>query len=279
MKTKVVFFGSSKYSVIVARKLHEEFRLSLIVTTQKSSPPEKFAIANRINFKVFDKLDDNAISQIKSYEPDFIVVADYGKILPVSLLKIPRYDSLNVHHSLLPKYRGPSPAPSAILNGEKITGVTIISMEELVDAGPVFVQKKYEIKNNDTTDSLLTELNSLGGDLVAQTIKQYIKGDLKPQQQDHSKATLTKLLQKNDGLINFDSPPSPVRIDRMIRAFCPWPGAFFKYKFDNKEKIIKLLPKNKIQVEGKNPMSYKDFMNGYKEGGNIIKKLQIQNSK
>ena len=196
MKVKIVFFGSSKYSVIVAKKLHEEFGLALIVTTQKFSPPEKFAIENKINFKVFDKLDDNAISQIKSYDPDFIVVDDYGKILPVSLLKIPRYDCLNVHHSLLPKYRGPSPAPSAILNGEKITGVTIISMEEQVDAGPVYVQKKYEIKDNDTTDSLLTELNSLGGDLIAQTIKQYIKEYLKPKRQHHSKATFTKLLHK-----------------------------------------------------------------------------------
>ena len=279
MKQKVVFFGSSKYSVIVAKKLHEEFRLFLIVATQKSSPPEKFAVANRINFKIFDKLDDSAIFQIKSYEPDFIVVTDYGKILPVGLLKIPRYDCLNVHYFLLPKYRGPSPAPTAILNGEKITGVTIISMEEGVDTGPIFVQKKYEIKDNDTTDSLLTELNALGTNLVVQTIKNMIKRYLKPREQNHSKATFTKLLRKTDGQINVDNPPPFDKLNKMIRAFYPWPGVWTKFRGSTRgveaQKIIKLLPGQRIQVEGKKPMSYKDFVNGYPQGKEILGKLGL----
>lgn len=274
MKLRIVFFGSSKYSVVVSKKLHEEFGLVLIVTTQKDSPPQKFAIENNIESKVFEKLDKNAINQIKSYKPDFIVVADYGKILPKELLSLPRFDCLNVHHSLLPKYRGPSPAPTAILRGEKITGVSIISMQEEVDAGPIFAQKNYKIKDADTTDSLLTELNYLGGELVCQVINN-TKGQQESHAQDNSKATYTKLLNKNDGFIDTENPPPAWEIDKMIRAYFPWPGVFLRYNFDGKWKILKLLPEKKIQVEGKKPMSYKDFINGYKMGKEILSKLKL----
>ncbi|MBI2031988.1 MAG: hypothetical protein HYT08_05235 [Candidatus Levybacteria bacterium] len=270
---KIIFFGSSKYSVIVAKKLHQEFNLKLVVTTQADSFPVKFAAENNIDHKVVSKFDRETIEQIEKYKPDFNVVADFGKILPEELLKLPKFDSLNVHHSLLPKYRGPSPAPTAILNGEKVTGVSIISMQRGVDQGPVFLQNEYEIKDIDTTDSLLTKLNVLGADLVSKVIKNF--ENEKPIPQDESEVTITYLLKRADGFIDIDNPPPPDKLNRMIRAYFPWPNVFFEAKLNGKGKIIKLLPDKQIQAEGKKPMSYKDFINGYKEGKYLLRKINL----
>src|SRR3989344_905134 len=143
----IVFFGSSKYSTIVEEALEKKFGLKLVVTipdrpsgrTRKltPNPVKEFAVHHKIPFLTFDELNEAEVEEIDKVKPDFLVVADYGKILPSELLEIPKYAPLNVHHSLLPKYRCPSPAPAAILAGDKITGVTIIQMTEDVDAGPI----------------------------------------------------------------------------------------------------------------------------------------------
>ncbi|MDO8686905.1 MAG: methionyl-tRNA formyltransferase [Candidatus Berkelbacteria bacterium] len=286
---KIVFFGSSKYSTIVENALYNKFGLSLVVTLPDrptgrnkkltANPVKIFATKNNIPSITAEKLDKLIVEQIKKVEPDFLVVADYGLILPREIFFLPKHVSLNVHHSLLPKYRGPSPATTAILNGEKISGVTVIKMNEKVDAGDILSQKEYELKPDETTDSLLTKLNTLGGEIIISVIENYVKKNVKAVKQDESKASYTKMLEKKDGYIDIDNSPSSEILYQMIRAFYPWPGVWTRLRLgfggQAKLKIIRFLPERKIQVEGKNPMSYKDFLNGYSWGKSILEKLNL----
>ncbi|MGA2911590.1 MAG: methionyl-tRNA formyltransferase [Candidatus Levyibacteriota bacterium] len=259
---KIVFFGNTKHSLIGAKILHKELALSLVVTIP-NSPLEKFASEENIPCLLVTKLNDEEIAKIAAVEPDFLVVEDYGLILPTKLLELPTYASLNIHHSLLPKYRGPSPAPAAILNGDKISGVSIIKMSAKVDAGDIFAQTEYVLKSNETTDSLLNELNLLGGELAVLVINNILQNRAKAIPQDESKATFTKYMQKSDGFIDLSNIEIE-EIDRKIRAYFPWPGVWSKVALNGDEqKIVKFLPNKLIQVEGKKEMSYKDFLNGY----------------
>ena len=292
---KVAFFGSSKYSVIVKKALTDKFGLALVVTApdkpsgrkRKLTPTrvKELALKNKIDVITPAKLDKTAIENITKAQPDFLVVCDYGLILPKELLKVPKYGALNIHHSLLPKYRGPTPVPSAILAGEKKSGVTIISMAEDVDAGDILAQKEYILKEDETCDSLLTALNTQGAQLVIDVIESYLSGSVKKIKQDSSKATLTHRLTKQDGFIDLDNPPDPEKLDRMIRAYHTWPGVWSKVPSKDrstsggkvkseKSVIIKflpptILPSHKptdpflIQPEGKRAMSIKEFKNGY----------------
>lgn len=288
----IVFFGNTKYSAIVARTLHDKFGLSAVVTIPDRpigrariltpNPVKTFAKKNHIPVLTFDQLDANAITTIKTtIEPDFLIVADYGLILPKILLTLPKYAALNVHHSLLPKYRGPSPAPTAILNGDEISGITIIKMTEKVDAGPILAQQEYQLSSTETTDSLLTKLNQLGGKLVIEIIESLTH--LEGVNQDESQATYTHRFTKQDGYIDLDNPPVPKNLDRMIRAFYPWPGVWSKWspsrhpesanRRSEDLKVVRFLPEGKIQMEGKKPLPLKDFLNGYPEAEATIGKL------
>lgn len=291
----LVFFGNTKYSTIVAKKLQETFGLTALVTIPNRplgrkkiltpSPTKKFALEHNIQVLTFDKLDQKAITTIKNFNNrtmeqlnnvDFIVVADYGLFLPNELLKVPKFAPLNVHHSLLPKHRGPSPAPTAILNGEKVSGVTIIKMTEKVDAGDMLAQKEYMLKDDETTDFLLTKLNELGAELVVKVIQDY--KHITPKKQDAAKSDDTAHIKKSDGYFDLKNPPSPEKLDRMIRAYYPWPNVWTKIRIRNKEIGIKFLPEKKMQVEGKKPTSYKDFLNGYPELKPSVEKLYGSNS-
>ena len=295
---KIVFFGSSKYSTIVQKALNEKFGIVLCVTAPDKpkgrqrkltpTPVKEFALKNKILLITPAKLTEEVIDNIAKVKPDFLVVCDYGLILPPELLKIPKYESLNVHHSLLPKYRGPTPAPSAILAGEKKSGVTIISMTEEVDAGDILAQKEYILKPDETTDFLLTKLNTLGGQLVIDVINNYLKGLVKKIKQDSSKATYTHRLTKQDGLIDLHNPPNPPILSRMIRAYYPWPGTWCRMTVHGRQFTVKLLPPTilpsphpsdpfLIQPEGKRPMTIKEFRNGYPELFRQFEKLLSKN--
>ena len=291
---RVVFFGSSEYSVIVKKALTDKFGLALVVTApdkpsgrkRKLTPTrvKKLALKNKIDVITPAKLDKTAIENITKAQPDFLVVCDYGLILPKELLKVPKYGALNIHHSLLPKYRGPTPVPSAILAGEKKSGVTIISMSEDVDAGDILAQKEYILKEDETCDSLLTALNTQGAQLVIDVIESYLSGSVKKIKQDSSKATFTHRLTKQDGFIDLDNPPDPEKLDRMIRAYYPWPGVWCRLTVHGRQFTVKflpptILPSHKptdpflIQPEGKRPMTIKEFLNGYPKTNDLIKKL------
>jgi len=276
----IIFFGNTKYSLIGAQIIHNQIGISHIITIpdrpdkrgrMQESPLKTFGNANNIPVIEVDKITDETIEQIKKLKPDFFVVEDYGLILPEKLLEIPKVAALNIHHSLLPKYRGSSPAPTALLNGDKITGVSVIKMTAQLDAGDILRQEEYEIQPDDTTDSLLTILNKLGGELIVPILKDY--ENVKAVPQDESKVVFTKMMKKEDGYIDINNPPQAEKLDRMIHAYYPWPTVWTKMTINEQEKIVKLLPGNKLQVEGKNPLSVKDFINGYPQLEETIKKL------
>lgn len=287
---KIAFFGNTKYSAIDAKILHNKFKLSLVVTKLDRpsgrkrkivpNPVKQFAIENKIPLVLTDKFDKEIIEEIKKYPLDFFVVADYGLIIPNEVLEIPKYAPLNIHHSLLPKYRGPSPASSAILAGEKVSGVTIIKMTNNVDAGNILAKQKYQLAKDETTDSLLTKLNELGAKLACKVINSFTKHShqgatlhqgrtLVGKPQDENLATFTHRFEKTDGYIDLENPPDNETLDRMIRAYFPWPTVWTKLD----GKIIKFLPGGKIQPEGKRAMSKKEFLNGYPEIAEDIRNL------
>lgn len=286
---KIVFFGSSKYSVIAEKAIYEKFGLSLVITVPDSlivrkkaftaSPVKEFAIENKVPVLTTQTLTSEIISKIRKINPDFLVVADFRLILPKTLLDLAKIAPLNVHHSLLPKYRGPSPAPSALLSGENETGVSIILMAEKVDTGDILSQKKYTIKSDDTTDSLLTKLNYLGTDLIVSIIQNFNGYYEKRIKQEEKFATYTKILTRSSGYINLsslDKTYSNLELDRMVRAYYPWPGVWTKIKTKKGELRIKFLPGKKIQPEGKKQMEIKDFLNGYPETKQVIEKLFLR---
>ncbi len=283
MKLNIVFFGNTKFSAIGERILHEKLGLQTVVTipdrpdkkgTPLPSPTKQYAVAHAIPVIEADKLTPAVIDSIAALAPDFLVVEDYGLILPQRLLEIPKYAPINIHHSLLPKYRGPSPAPFAILHGEKTSGVTVMHMNYAVDAGDIYVQQAYDLRPDETTESLLTVLNEIGANLAAEIIPQIALKSLQPTPQDEKLVTFTQHMQKSDGYFEFSNPPSGEQLDRMIRAYHPWPGVYTKLKVQSEKlKIVKFLPDGKIQIEGKKAMSFKDFYNGYPELKEQIEKL------
>lgn len=275
---RIIFFGNTKYSVIGADILHRELGLSRIVTLPDKpdkrsrivpNPVKQFASANKIPVSEVEKITSGVIDQIEALQPDFFVVEDYGLILPEKLLTVPRYAPLNIHHSLLPKYRGPSPAPSAILAGEKISGVTVIHMNKRMDAGDIYAQTNYTLSESDTTDSLLTILNQLGAELAVSTINDILQKNALRKPQDENEATYTHFLKKSDGRIDMNNPPDPEKLDRMIRAYYPWPTVWTKLD----GKIIKFYPERKLQMEGKNIISLKEFLNGYPQFRQQLERL------
>ena len=237
--------------------------------------------------------------KIENLEPNLIILSAYGQIIPKEILKIPKYGCLNIHPSLLPKYRGPSPIQTAILNGDEKTGVTIFIMDEKIDHGPIVAQKELEIKNYNFK-TLSKKLANLGADLLIEILPKYLAGEMKPIPQDDSKATYTKIIKKEDGKINWQK--SAEEIERMTRAFTLWPGTYtyINLKKPKMLKIIKVkvfkidhqktpgtifltekkelavacaqnaLILKEVQLEGKRKMSGRDFLNGHPEIINSI---------
>lgn len=314
---KFVFFGTPEFAAIVLEKLIAAGYVPAAVVCNSdeligrkqvlTSPPTK-VLAEKFNIRVFqpEKLRDNLefTEQLKNLKPDLAIVAAYGKILPKEILDIPVHGFLNIHTSLLPAYRGASPIQYAILNGERKTGVTIMKVDEEMDHGPIISNIKIQILNDDTFESLSQKLATLGAEFLIKIIPDYISGKLKPITQDHSKATYTKIIKKEDGKINWLK--SAGEIERMTRAFYPWPAAWTLWNgkvfhpaggHPQGEKILKIIKaevlKNdsnykigevflddgnlmiqcgnsalaikKLQLEGGKILSAKEFLNGHKD--------------
>lgn len=188
-------------------------------------PPIKtLAIDFNIPFLQPDKIKtEEFYSELKEYEPDMICVAAYGKILPKNILDLPRYGCINVHASLLPKYRGAAPINWAIIRGEEITGVTTMMMDEGMDTGDMLLQKEVKIEVEDDAESLSEKLSIVGADLLLETMRLQKQGRLARIPQGHSKATYAPMLKKEDGIIDWRK--SSEEIKNLIRGTLPWPGA------------------------------------------------------
>lgn len=206
-----------------------------------------------------DTLDKHFTLVDSLSESDLAVIAAYGKILTSNELNTPKYGCINIHPSLLPKYRGPSPIQSAILNGDKFSGISIIKMDEEIDHGPIIYQEGIELYDNDTFDTLSKKMFLKSAEVLPKLIPDFIKGKITPIPQNHQQVTYCSQLTRESGYFDINNPPSSEILDRMIRAYYPWPGVWTKWN----NKIVKFYPEGKIQMEGKKVMPIKDFLNGY----------------
>ncbi|QQG42349.1 MAG: methionyl-tRNA formyltransferase [Candidatus Giovannonibacteria bacterium] len=244
LKLKIVFFGASPFSYVYLDAL-------------KNS-----------GFEIVPQAED----------ADLGVIAYYGKIIPKAVLELPKYGFLNAHPSLLPRWRGASPVQSAILAGDKITGVTIHIATEKPDAGPILAQKKIPIEPKDTCLNLTGKLAREGAALLIPTIEKQLAGEIAPKKQDDSKATYTKLLKKKDGEIDWSKPAD--YIEKMVRAYSPWPGAYTRMKNGRILKIKKaevvngVLKPLIVQPEGKKEMPWEAFLRGHKDAIEITSRPQ-----
>jgi methionyl-tRNA formyltransferase len=177
--------------------------------------------------------DDESIDTIRSWDPELIVVAAFGQILSLDILEIPTFGSINIHASLLPRWRGAAPIQAAIFNGDEVTGISIMLMDEGLDTGPVLAQEKTPISDVISADELSHTLASLGAETLERILPEFLMGNITPQPQDDQLATHAPSLRKADGILDFSK--SAIALSRQVRAFHPWPGSFFEW---NNQRIV-----------------------------------------
>ncbi len=297
---KIVFFGTSEVGLPILEALKKEHEILHVITSPDApvgrkqiltpTPIAEFSQGNNLPLQKPESVKNNPefLDFLRSLEADIFIVVSYGKILPLELLSIPPLQTLNVHFSLLPKYRGAAPIQFALLNGDKQTGTTIFVLDELVDHGPVLAQEKIAIGPNDNFNSLAKKLSDLSAELLIKILPEYSSGNLPPQEQDHEQATATKRISKEDGKVNWNK--SAAEIYNQYRAFSNWPGIWTTWN-DKIVKILECKPATTfeeaepgfviddlvscgngsqlqlitVQLEGSTRASVKDFIRGYPE--------------
>ncbi|NWF64680.1 MAG: methionyl-tRNA formyltransferase [Chloroflexi bacterium] len=239
MSTRVVFMGSPEFSLPSLRSLARNYQVVGVVTQpdrasgrgrELKAPPVKL-LAQELNIPVMQpqKLrEPEAMQQLHEWNPDLIVVAAFGQILKKDVLDLPKYGCINVHASLLPRWRGAAPINAAVLAGDEETGVTIMKMDVGLDTGPMLSNRSVRIKPDDTAGSLFGALSTLGANLLIETLPAYMDGSLTLQPQPEEGVTYAPTLKKEDGQLNFNH--SAVELERRIRAMNPWPGAWFEWE-------------------------------------------------
>jgi len=300
---KIIFAGTPDFAVPGFRALlnDENFKILAVITQtdkpvgrhQILTPPPIKTEAQKNNIPVWqpNKIADIK-KEIKKANPNIAVLIAYGQIIPQEILDIPSFGWINVHGSLLPKYRGAACLQAPILSGDKKTGITIMKIEKGLDTGPILKQTEVKIELEETVETLHDKLSALGAEILTSTIKDYINGKIKPKPQDKEKASYAPTLKKEDGKINWQKKAE--KIERMVRALNPWPGTWTKIK--NEKLKIKnmesgILPINKykpgqiflhnnklavqcgqdaliikkLQLEGKKETTAEDFLRGYKD--------------
>lgn len=260
-----------------------------------TAPPVKQAAIER-GLPVFQPLslrhDEEARRHIASLAPDVIVVVAYGLFLPTDTLAVPPLGALNIHPSLLPRHRGPSPVATAILEGDKSTGVTIMQLDEGMDSGPIIAQRRTPIGEEETAENLTVRLFDMGATLLADTVPLWRSGELTAIPQSEADATITRLLSREDGAIDWAQPAE--QIERQIRAYHPWPGSFTHWN-GKQLKVLEAsfalgtvegavpgtvceLPEgisvatgmaslllHRVQIEGRQATDTTDFVRGYRD--------------
>jgi methionyl-tRNA formyltransferase len=251
---RIIFMGTSVFADVILNSLLDEKYSIVGVYTQpdkktgRNQNLSKSAVkitAEKNNLDLFqpERFDESSIDELKRLKPDLIIVAAYGKILPQKLLGVPKFGCLNVHASLLPKYRGPSPIQNVLLNGEKETGSTIMLMNAGIDTGDILSQEKLLIHPNETFSELLGRLAGISSSLLLETLPQWAEGKIKPTSQDDSQASLCKLIEKDDGHILWSD--DALAIYNIYRALHSWPGIFSYWERETEKVRIKL---NKIEL-------------------------------
>ena len=279
---KIIFLGTPQFAVPFLQALAaSEFRPALVIT----QPDQK---AGRQQTE-----QAPAVKILQAEKPDVCILVAYGALIPAEILTIPRFGFINAHPSLLPQYRGPAPVQNVILNGDEFTGITLIKLDEKMDHGPIMAQEKLPILPTDNNATLHDRLAILGADLLVKILPDYLAGKIKPQPQDDSQVSLTKIIKRENGQLDWSK--SAVVLERQFRAFFPWPG-IFTYWGKKRLKIANLslweanfdqnlapgtvfwqqnslgvkcgqgaIKPERLQLEGKKEMAAMDFIRGYKE--------------
>ncbi len=235
---RIVFVGSPEFAIPSLTSLHNHFQVVGVITqpdrpagrgrNKRPSAVKTFALQNDLALIQPRMIrDEDAHSQIELWNPDVVVVAAYGQIIPSSLLNIPLHGFVNLHASLLPRWRGAAPVQAAILHGDTTTGITIMQMDPGMDTGPILAQSKVAIDEEETAGELLSRLSHLGAQLIVDTLPSYLAGDIKATTQNHHEATSAPLIKKEDGMFTPDQ--SAEYVARQVRAFEPWPGSYFHW--------------------------------------------------
>lgn len=258
MNTRIVFMGSPVFALTTLKALGNNYQVAGVVTQPDrpagrgrvlKSPPVK-TLAQELEIPVIQPRrlrDPEALEQLNTWKPDLIVVAAFGQILPPEVLDLPIHGSINVHASLLPRWRGAAPIQAAILHGDSETGITIMKMDPGLDTGPILSQRSLPISPDDTAGTLSPRLAELGAELLIETLPSYLNGDLEPHPQHDSQATYAPMLKKGDGELDFTLTAS--ELERRVRAFSPWPSAFTKWR----GKRLKVFHSHAVDVHGFDP--------------------------
>jgi methionyl-tRNA formyltransferase len=305
MEVRTVFMGTPQFAVTILESLLQSSCQVLVVYTQPDKPAgrgrpvvfppvKKLALERQIPVIQPETLKSSeVVEKLASFQPELIIVAAFGAILPPAVLSLPKFACLNVHPSLLPRHRGPSPVANTILCGDELTGVTIMLMDAGMDTGPILAQEKVEISSMDTTGSLSSKLADMGARLLLETLPKWLGGELKPQAQDESQATYSKLITSKDAEIDWRL--SAVELWRRVRAYNPWPSCYTWCR-EKRLKIHQAIPCGdvakgetgevvalaespgvgvvtrdgilglcQVQLEGKREMSVEDFVRGKRD--------------
>jgi methionyl-tRNA formyltransferase len=298
----LVFAGTPAFAVPTLEKLVEAgFQVRLVVTQpdrprgrgmEMTASPVKHS-ALRLGIPLLQpekiKLNEEFRAELASLQPEAIIVVGYGRIIPQWMIDLPALGNLNVHASLLPKYRGAAPLQWAVASGEAVTGVTTMRIDAGLDTGDILLQRELPIRPEDTSETLAPRLAALGAELMLETLRGLRAGAVRPRPQDHTQATLAPILSKEDGRIDFHRPARDIW--NRLRGFQPWPGAFTAFRgkslhvwaarpveMDVPCGTIQMeghlplagcapgtaLELIEVQIEGKKRMSGRDFVNGYR---------------
>lgn len=237
---KIIYMGTPDFAVpCLERLVKENFDVACVVTQpdkprgrkQEMTPSEVKVCALEHGIEVYQPQSlktDEAYEYLKKFEPDYIIVAAYGKILPKRILDLPKYACINVHGSLLPKYRGAAPIQRSVLAGDKVTGITTMLMGEGLDTGDMLLKSEYEIDINATSGEVFDALAASAPDLLMETIEKFTKGEIIPEKQNESDATHAAMLSKDEAVIDWKK--SAAEIHNLIRGMAPWPVAYTDYK-------------------------------------------------
>lgn len=239
MQPRTVFMGSPEFALPTLRRLAQTYPVVGVVTQpdrpsgrgRKLTPPPVKLLALELGLPVIqpERLrHPDAMQTLREWQPDLIIVAAFGQILRQEVLDLPHYGCINVHASLLPRWRGAAPIQAAILHGDAETGVSIMRMDAGVDTGPILSQRSIAITPDDTAGSLSQKLAGLGAELLIETLPAYLEGTLQPQPQDDALATYAPMLKKEEGLLDFTQ--TAFQLERVVRAFNPKPGAYTFYQ-------------------------------------------------
>ena len=282
---RIIFFGSGQFCFPVVKKIWEEFCLLGVVVTEpkprgrglRTSLPEVAQWAQRVVVEVYipeDPNSDTFAREMSQLKPDLFVLSSYGHILSGRLLAVPRLGGINIHPSLLPKYRGAAPIQRTIMAGEEKTGITIFFMDEKIDHGDIIFQKELAIEPHDNYGSLLIRLSNLGVEVITGVLKSVESGNCERVKQNEGKKVYAPKIRKEEMMINWQNDTK--KILNLIRALAPKPAA--RTMFRSQElKIISALPGDKRVDPGTIHIEHKDVYVGTNDGSLILKELKPAN--